>query len=1182
MSGGNSHGLTHGYAENNHPQNPRHISSEYNALENNKHKHGHGHSRYNENSNMQYAYYPAKGLTPSLSSPAAITDYLTREIDNLYAQPSAQYTTHQVNENNIDHHAANYSHSRSTGNLNIAAIAPASALKSNQLRMSPETHNSRLAYAPAPSLKYVTSNTTGPHPGLHLNSDAQLTERKYDATSRFARNNTRSYRDVNTSEQMGSTFVTSPGYHRTQSYDYSQESSLRHPLHIDTSVMPMSSSSSPLRYQSSSAVSTSPERRAAPLGPRQPPSGFSSVSLGLPKTPENQSGASYQDQPLPALPNLSPTRNHTQSSPVYPKNYNFEPESNEPADLYYLDDPYANQVFDTCSIYSRAPTVRTKSYSKVTSAVSYPPVSQTYGPSVTPDEPLKNEDIDNLNSSGNSAFSALSGITSHSSTSHEQDYFNTVMKSAPNEPLTAPQLASHKKSLQWSELPPQSHSSSYTTLETRNTSSAKAPDLMDKDSSILKQSNVTTPQHPAALHSQTSRALKTLSEQDSSLNSHSNLPPLSTAGSGAKFPQLNEGTTLSHSSSSTTPTSKPQLSLGSTPTSNSNTSKSKGNYNQHLQSLEKFSFSSKENSNIDAPRTMKSGDTSSTLSFETVKASASQPISRRIQRSQTYSEAVDDLLLPPPTRSYSTFSKSYNGSSTHSNDSSVRTFSVNSSGNSTTMGDDEEGSLMVRLDLPSIPDSRSQLDPSKLASRDFERCEEPWMISAICKWICHLNSRAEMSYDTLSEALIGLFRHTIPTLGWVAAERVTVPLLESLINCGFLTINNEAGIVIVHERKSTTGVLTSITGKGCYSPRNHKGVDSLATNNGTKASAVRHLEENNAVSSYHCYSSRCCRSIPYKPVLPKLNQALKVNDNDRVNWAKIWALTDEELGKLDKKVIERQSAIQEFIGTEEVYVRGLKAFLNVYGDHLAKTKPHVVPNQAKFWSDTFGCISALIESNDNQLLSHLKIRQAQQGPYISTIADVVLNWLKGAKQPYMHRASTYSYSMRVIAAEKGKNDLFGAWLDKAERDPRLTRQQKFDFLVASPFTRLCRYNLLFERIRMSTPETNPECQLWDRCIEECRSLVADYNRIYGEAEDVSSIMTLEERIVFPRSDDKVDLRLWDPRRKIFYQGDVLRKGEFGIDYVDTHMILLDHYLILAKVKKENLEKYLVSKRVSAF
>lgn len=546
---------------------------------------------------------------------------------------------------------------------------------------------------------------------------------------------------------------------------------------------------------------------------------------------------------------------------------------------------------------------------------------------------------------------------------------------------------------------------------------------------------------------------------------------------------------------------------------------------------------------------------------------------RRIQRSQTFSETSDESAIPPPVRSYSTFSKSFSGCP--STDSSFYTSSVNSSA----IADDEDASTMLRLDLPPIPDTKSKLDPSHLSSRDFARCREPWMLSSICKWIVHLAAK-EMTSDALSEALIALFRHTIPTLGWVAAERITMPLLETLVNCNFLSINTDTGIVFVHEKNSTTGVLTSIAGKGCYSPRNHKGSDFLAASTNGNSLILNHKKESGFLTSYHCYSSRCCRNIPYKSVLPGLKQALQVNDNDRVNWAKIWDLSDSDLANLDKKLIERQCAIQELIGTEEMYVRGLEAFLNVYGDHLAKTKPHMIPNQEKFWSDTFGCIPGLIESNDNQFLSYLKIRQAQQGPYISKIADVVLNWLKSAHEPYMARASTYSNAMRVIASEKGKNGAFTTWLDRAERDPRLSRQQKFDFLVASPFTRLCRYQLLFDRIRAATPPNSPEYHLWRRSVDECKSLVANYNRIYGEAEDISSLMVLEERIVFPKPEDQVDLRLWEPRRKIHHQGDVVRKGEYGLDYVDTHMILLDHYLILAKVKKGNLENYIVSKRVS--
>lgn len=545
----------------------------------------------------------------------------------------------------------------------------------------------------------------------------------------------------------------------------------------------------------------------------------------------------------------------------------------------------------------------------------------------------------------------------------------------------------------------------------------------------------------------------------------------------------------------------------------------------------------------------------------------------KIHRSQTFSDiTADDLLLPPPTRSYTTSSFMSKLSSSGTGDAGSFTDSFRSSSYSTKTDDD---SLMLRLGLPSsIPDSRAQLDPTVLSSRDFNKCPQPWFVSKICQWIIQLNQQHEMTTETLSEVLIALFRHYIQTLGWVASERITVPLMEGLMNAGFLSIDKESGVLIVDPACATSGILPTITGYGCYSLKIHSNITQQTTTSATSTTSTSGSNDTKkmgkSLESCRCYSPRCLRTIPYKAVLPQLDKAQQLNDSDRMNWAKIWNVTDSDLAKLDKRVIERQCAIQELIGTEELYVRNLKAFLSVYGERLNKAKPPIVPNQKKFWEDTFGCIPGLIESNDNQFLTHLKVRQIQQGPFIECIADLILNWLKGAKQPYLSRATTYSYAMRVVTNEKAKkNELFLNWLEDVERDSKLNRQQKFDFLIASPFTRLCRYNLLFERIKATTPPDTQEHRLLSRCIDECKQIVTEYNRIHGEAEDLSSIIMLEERIIFPNPEQRVDLRLADSRRrrKILYQGDVLRRGEYGIDYIDTHMILLDNYLILAKITK---------------
>jgi len=77
-------------------------------------------------------------------------------------------------------------------------------------------------------------------------------------------------------------------------------------------------------------------------------------------------------------------------------------------------------------------------------------------------------------------------------------------------------------------------------------------------------------------------------------------------------------------------------------------------------------------------------------------------------------------------------------------------------------------------------------------------------------------------------------------------------------------------------------------------------------------------------------------------------------------------------------------------------------------------------------------------------------------------------------------------------------------------------------------------------------------------------------------------MELEEKLVFKsgQKEEKVDLGLSDPTRKVINRGDVLRKSENKLEWLDIHVILLDNFLIMTKRKREKgTEKLLVSKKV---
>ena len=70
------------------------------------------------------------------------------------------------------------------------------------------------------------------------------------------------------------------------------------------------------------------------------------------------------------------------------------------------------------------------------------------------------------------------------------------------------------------------------------------------------------------------------------------------------------------------------------------------------------------------------------------------------------------------------------------------------------------------------------------------------------------------------------------------------------------------------------------------------------------------------------------------------------------------------------------------------------------------------------------------------------------------------------------------------------------------------------------------------------------------------------------------------KLVF-KSTSKVDLGLKDAGRKIIHQGDVTRKSDNKLKWLDVHLILLDNYLVMTKRRRDRgVERYYVSKQVS--
>ena len=119
-----------------------------------------------------------------------------------------------------------------------------------------------------------------------------------------------------------------------------------------------------------------------------------------------------------------------------------------------------------------------------------------------------------------------------------------------------------------------------------------------------------------------------------------------------------------------------------------------------------------------------------------------------------------------------------------------------------------DGTMMLKLNLPSIPDTRIMFDASRLTGVEYSRCEESWSLQCICEWISLFKtSDNDMLIDEISKALVGLFTHTLPNLNWVKAEEMASNTLQTISNAGFIIVDEKSKLATLDLGKEVTGVL---------------------------------------------------------------------------------------------------------------------------------------------------------------------------------------------------------------------------------------------------------------------------------------------------------------------------------------------------------------------------------------
>ncbi|KAI0162012.1 Rho1 guanine nucleotide exchange factor 3 [Xylariaceae sp. FL1272] len=465
----------------------------------------------------------------------------------------------------------------------------------------------------------------------------------------------------------------------------------------------------------------------------------------------------------------------------------------------------------------------------------------------------------------------------------------------------------------------------------------------------------------------------------------------------------------------------------------------------------------------------------------------------------------------------------------------------------------------VNYDVITLPSGRrKKFSPDKLDEADVQSCTEPWALSGIAKWLREMaEGEPDLKRKTVEDGLVSLFGLKVPTMNVADAEALGAQVVDSLLQAGIL-VPEEEWLKFGHG--SISGVLWQLTGMGCYAPKLHE-QDALGD---TPETAGR------------CYSLHCMRTVKKANNLDELMLGWTAT----TTWVEFYNMTMESIADKTKTEIDRQNALHECITSEEHFNYGLEVLRVLYKEKIVTTQPRVIAESRmdKFVKALFGRVDAVAVVNKDHLLAQLKYRQQEQGPWLTGLSDIFREWIRKARTAYLEYAAGLPYAMFLLKRETERNVMFQQFLEANQRDKR-SKRLGLDNYLKSPITRIQRYPLILEATLKRVPE-NEEKQNMIKAVEEIRAVTSECDAKFDEMTKKVTMMELDQMLVL-RPGFHADLNLDHLGRELILEGDLQRMGSKGVRWVDTHALLFDHYMILAKLvlSRDNRQdrKYDVSK-----
>ncbi|KAI8887425.1 hypothetical protein K501DRAFT_175556, partial [Backusella circina FSU 941] len=337
-----------------------------------------------------------------------------------------------------------------------------------------------------------------------------------------------------------------------------------------------------------------------------------------------------------------------------------------------------------------------------------------------------------------------------------------------------------------------------------------------------------------------------------------------------------------------------------------------------------------------------------------------------------------------------------------------------------------------------------------------------------------------------------------------------------------------------------------------------------------------------------CYSPTCLVLRPcYSPTCPKRllqfkkhhssdsfastmiqRHFKKTNQDNSINNHDLWAdnISRHLYNAITKIERKRQENIYELIYTEEDYVNSLQYLQTMWITPLLSESIIPQVHREEFVKKVFGGISSIHNINKKLLVGLLK--RQKEYPIVYQIGDVLLRFVSKFL-PYISYGAKQYEAKILLENEMFTNPNF-------DLHPNSLKLELNGYLT-KPTTRLGRYTLLFKEILKHTPPDHPDQQSLTKAIEIIKQLLSNVNLEAGHAKNVFDLMRINQNLTFKLKSDQVNLNLLSSDRLIVKQG--LWKKAPQADSVEYQVVLLDNYLVVAKIKISNgVERFVIQKK----